>query len=169
MLASNYPCSAIVSFKPNIIDKKVVFNKNSCTTSLPRVFSSCLTIVHSNLHLNMKCITSPVCHVIHELVLFHHDIRVVTITKVWVLDVNDSSCHSNTFWKSVINKNHGPSISFDYERRYIFYSFNYNGIIKFCVRIYNLLEKVTCRIIIICALLEKKTRLFGIRKVCNHP
>ena len=159
MLASNHSCSTVMPFESNILRKKVVFDKNSCTTSLPRVFITFKTLEHPYIHLNMKCVTSPICHVVHELVLFHYNKWAVSITKIWALNVNDSSCHSNIFVKSVINENHRTSISFYDDSRYVFDSVNYSPIIKFCVGINHILKKIIRCPFLIRAELELKTCL----------
>jgi len=168
MLASYHSNSAIMLFQSNIISKKVVFDKNSCTTGLPSVTITLETREHPYIHLNMKYVTGPVCHVINEPVLFNHDIWVVSKTKIWALNMNDSSSHSDIFEKGVIDENHRTPISFDNESWYVFNHINCNGIIKFCVGINHILEKIIGCPFHIRAELELKTCPSIVRILCSY-
>ena len=137
----------IVSLKPNVVAKIVVFYGDSCSTCLHGVWLAAqIAIDHLHGHRNMESITCPVSHVSLKLIVVDDDVRVqarqVTVPEVRILNVNHSTSRSNVLSKCVANKDYRPLISYDDEGCHGLNICNNQGVIKLFVRINTILEQV---------------------------
>ena len=91
----------------------------------------------------MESVTSPVCHIILEPIVFHDYRGTVTIAEVWIFNMDYSTCSSYIISKDVTCKYDGTPVALDHEGGNILEFIVNVSVIKFCVRIDNLSEKVS--------------------------
>ena len=99
-------------------------------------------VVHSDFHLDVEGVTSPVGHVLFESILFHNNISVINLAKILILDMYHPSCSANVFLKVIIVDYNWPVITSDQEYWNCLELIDDLWVIKFLVRINDILEEV---------------------------
>ena len=82
----------------------------------------CVAIDHGRFHLDVESVTSPICHIVQELVALYDDVWVLRcvvsrVSEIRVLNVDYSSSCANILGKYVIDEQYRSLISFDEKGR----------------------------------------------------